>query len=408
MTEATESDLAHPDLERRLDALRGLLRNVPQPDRRGTNCHVHTDHSFSVFRSASEAVWRAAQAGVDIYGINDFFTTAGHGEFASACAAAQLPAVFSLECIAMDRELEAKRVLLNDPANPGKIYLCGKGVTEPDEPIAARELARLRQCQEQRNRALIANAETRFRATVAAAGPTWAEVIAQTPAGNTTERHVARAIQRRLQALTGDGGRTFASLYAAVVGEAPKEHDADQQNQIRGALLKTGKPCYAPEEPTAFPAVASLRALFLRLGAIPTYPVLGDPLTDGEQDIPGLCDRVAAWGFHALELIPSRNSEARMIAVVAEAQRRGWPVFDGTEHNTPAMEPLLTTWGLDDRFRPRFREGALVLLGHQSLTRKGAPSYLDRAGQPRPGGHAACLSEGQRAYDACRKRTLVG
>lgn len=407
MTDAIEADLAHPDQHQRLDALGSLLRERTQPARRGTNCHVHTDHSFGVFRSATEAVWHAVQAGVEIYGINDFFTTAGHAEFAAACAAAQLPAVFSLECIAMDRGLEAQRVLLNDPANPGKIYLCGKGVSQPDEPTAAKELARIRGYQEQRNRALVANAQARFRATVAADGPTWAEVVGQTPAGNTTERHVARAIQRRIQALASEG-RAFAEVYAAVVGEPPKERDADQQNQIRSALLKAGKPCYAPEDPHAFPDVAGLHALFLRLGAIPTYPVLGDPITDGERDVPALFDRIAGWGFHAVELIPSRNSEARLAAVVAEAQRRGWPVFDGTEHNTPAMEPLLTTWGLDERFRPRFREGALVLLGHQSLRRKGAPGYLDPSGQPRANGYAMCLAEGQRAYDACRKRTLAG
>lgn len=402
-----EADLADPNLDQRLDALRILLASRPQPPRHGTNCHVHTDHSFSVFRSASEAVWRAVEAGVEIYGINDFFTTAGHAEFASACAAAQLPAIFSLECIAMDRGLEAQRALLNDPANPGKIYLCGKGVSHPDEPVAARELARIRGFQEQRNRALVANAQAHFRSTVGEDGPGWSDVIAQTPAGNTTERHVARAIQRRIRALAG-AGRAFAGLYAQVVGADAREGDAEQQNQIRAALLKAGKPCYAPEDPQAFPDVAGLRALFLRLGAIPTYPVLGDPVTDGEEDVPALFDRIAGWGFHAVELIPSRNRDVRVAAVVAEAKRRGWPVLDGTEHNTPAMEPLLTRWGLDDRFRLPFRDGALAVLGHQSLRRKGAPGYLDAAGHPRPNGYAACLAEGRRAYDGCRKRTLGG
>lgn len=407
MPTTPEDDLAHRDQDIRLAALRSLLRSRALPDRKGTNVHVHTDHSFSVFRSASEAVWRAAEAGVEILGINDFFTTAGHGEFAAACAAAQMPAVLGIECIAMDRALESTKTLMNDPANPGKIYLCGKGVSDSDHPEAAKELERIRGFQEQRNRQLVANAEAHFRATVQAAGPSWQDVVGQTPAGNTTERHVARAIQRRIVSLAQERGAVFADLYRQVVGDAPKDKDADQQNQIRGNLLKAGKACYAPEDPAAFPDVAGIRALFLTLGAIPTYPVLGDPLTGGEESIPALCDRLAAWGFHALELIPPRNSEPRVQAVVAEAQKRGWPVFDGTEHNTPAMEPLLTKWGMDDRFRPRFREGALVLVGHQSLRRKGAPGYLDDAGHPRPHGYQACLAEGQRVFEACRRRTIV-
>lgn len=372
------------------------------PERRGTNLHVHSDHSFSVFRSATEAVAHALQAGVEIFGLNDFFTTAGAAEFHAACHAVQLPGVVSLECIAMDRATQAAGVLLNDPANPGKVYLCGKAVTQPDEPVANRRLAELRGHQERRNRALTAKADAYVRAKLGVAGPTWQDVVGQTPAGNTTERHVAKAIQLCLLR-HGD----FAAGFTAVVGEAPKAGDADQQNQIRSHLLKAGKPCYVDEDPAAFPDVSDLRGVFLALGAIPVYPVLGNPVTTGEQDVPALFDRIAAWGFHAVELIPARNTDDRVAAVLAEAARRQWPVCDGTEHNTPAMEPLLTRWGMDDRFRVQFRDGALVLLGHQSLRRKGVPGYLDEQGHPRPNAYQACLAEGQRAYDSVRRRTVM-
>lgn len=393
--------LVAPTLDARLDALRQIMRHQSAIERRGTNIHVHSNHSFSVFGSATAAVAAALQAGVDIFGLNDFFTTAGAVEFRAACAIAQLPSVLSLECIAMDHAAQAAGVLLNDPANPGKVYLCGKGVTQPDEPEANRSLAALRGHQERRNRALISKADTHVRAALGVAGPTWQDVIGQTPAGNTTERHVAKAIQLSLQRLTGD----YAVNFSAVVGETPKPSPADQQNQIRNQLLKAGKPCYVAEDPAAFPEVADLRRIFLRLGAIPVYPVLGNPITTGEQDIPALFDRIAAWGFHAIELIPARNTDTRVAAVLEEAAKRHWPVCDGTEHNTPAMEPLLTQWGLDARFAPRFREGALVLLGHQSLHHKGVPGYLDEQGHPRPHGYETCLTEGQRAYDSVRKRT---
>jgi len=357
----------------------------------GTNVHVHSNHSFSVFRSPAEAAAAGAEAGVEVLGINDFFTVAGFAEFAAACSEHALPAVFGVECIAIDRDMAALGQLANDPANPGKIYLCGKGVARPTHPSANASLAHLR------NRQLIAKAEAHFRAMVGEAGPMWDDVVSQTPAGNTTERHVAKAILKRILALG-------TASYAKVVGAEPKAgaaltlDDADAQNQIRAHLLKTGKPCYVAEDPATFPSVRELRTLFLHLGAIPTYPVLGNPITDGEADIGEWCDRLELWGWYALELIPARNTDERVAEVVAEAVRRGWPVFDGTEHNTPAMEPLTTRWGLDERFRGRFRDGALVLLGHQAMVAAGGLGYLDALGAPRPGGYEACLRVGMEQF----------
>jgi hypothetical protein len=397
-----ERELAATSLDHRLSALRQLVRGASRRSRIGTNVHVHTNHSFSVFRSATEAAWHAAKSGLEAFGINDFFTTAGHAEFAQACRIAGIPAVFGIECIAMDRELEAARVLVNDPANPGKIYLCGKGVTRPDDARAAATLERVRGFQETRNRQLLAKADAHFKSTIRAPGPSWIDVASQTPAGNTTERHVARAILARIRAVAGGDDAAFARVYAQVVGSPPAASDADQQNQIRGNLLKTGKPCYAPEDPAAFPAVAEIRSLFLQLGAIPAYPVLGNPVTNGEQDIGAWCDRLDSWGFRALELIPARNSDDCVDAVLAEAQRREWPVFDGTEHNTPAMEPLTTKWGLDGRFRLQLRAGALVLLGHQDLCARGKPGYVDAAGVAVAGGYRACLEAGERLVGGTR------
>ncbi len=408
---ATER-LAAGDVEIRLQALRELAasltasRPASRPEARAsprpTNVHVHTNHSFGVFRSPSEAVWHAAQAGIEVFGINDFFTTAGCGEFARACAAAGIAAVFGVECVAIDPRLAAEGLLVNDPANPGKIYLTGKGIARPDDALAAAELARLRGFQERRNRELTASADARFRAILGEPGPTWDDVSGQTPAGNTTERHVARAIVRALAAPVGRpvGSAAWASAYERVVGKAPPSQvDAELQNHVRSHLLKAGKPCYVAEDPAAFPTVAGLRSLYLSLGSIPTYPVLGDPITDGERDIASWCDRLDGWGFRALELIPARNTEPRMTAVVAEATRRGWPVFDGTEHNTPAMEPMTTRWGLDERFRPRLREGALVLLGHQRRVAVGSSGYVDACGDLVPGGYRACLDAGVTAVD---------
>lgn len=398
------TELAHPDRAVRLAALAALHRETPPPRRTGTNVHVHTNHSFSVFRSPTEAAWEARQAGVEVFGVNDFYTTGAFDEFTAACAAVGLPAALGLEAIAVDRELAEAKVLVNDPANPGKIYLCAKAVTRPQDPTAQAALARLRGFQETRNRALIAKADERFRTTVGAAGPRWQDVVDLTPAGNTTERHVAKAILERIRAVAVERSMPPGDAFKAVVGQPLSGSDAEQQNAVRNHLLKVGKPCYASEDPGAFPPVAEIRSIFVALGAIPTYPFLGNPVTGGEQDVRAWCDRLAGWGFSALELIPARNTDDRVAAVVAEAQRRNWPIFDGTEHNTPAMEPLTTKWGLDERFRPAFRAGALVALGHQALVAAGQPGYVGADGRPLPDGYARCLAAGERQMHVATAR----
>ena len=392
----TDDRLADPDHAVRLAALRELVAATPRPAPRGINCHVHTNYSFASFRSPAEAAWLAYREGVEVFGINDHYTVDGHDEFAQACAVAGLPAVFSVEIVAMDRAAEAEGVLLNDPGNPGRVYLCGKAVTDPGNAAAAATLTALRRHQEARNRAMVQALDARFRERLDEPGPDWAAVVDQTPCGNTTERHIARAAVARLAA-----GDEPDARFERLCGAAPDGDDAARQNQLRSCLLKAGKPCYIDEDPAAYPDVATVRELFLQLGAIPTYPVLGNPVTPGEADIPALCDRLAEWGFHALELITSRNTAERVAAVVAAAEHRGWPVVDGTEHNTAAMVPLINELGSDPRFLPRLRQGARVLLGHQARRAAGEPGYVDATGTPVADGYAACASAGEAQVGAC-------
>ena len=354
-----------------------------------TNAHIHTNHSFSVFASPQAVVDAAVAAGLSGVGVNDFFTTSGFAEFRAAAARARLPTVYCVECISMDAQAEQAGELYNDPANPGRIYLGGKGIARPDAPRAQAVFAEIRRHQEARNRALVAKADAHIRAKGFAAGPAWQDVVGQTPHGNTTERHVAKAILGRIRELGG------ADAYAAIVGEAPKGDDAGQQNQIRAQLLKAGKPCYVPEDRAAFPSVEVLRDAFLSMGAVPTYPILGNPVTACEKDIPALFDRLDRWGFRAVEVISTRNTDDRLLAIIAECARRGWPVSDGTEHNTPAMEPMLTKWAADPRFEPAFSDGFAVFLGHQRLVEQGQPGYVDAAGARLPGGLERCRAAGR-------------
>ncbi len=381
-----ETLLHRGSLEERLSALRQLsVRLGPRP-RRGTNCHIHTSESFSVFRSPSEAVWQAGREGIAVLGINDHYTVAGHEEFRRACEIAGIGAAFSIEAVAMDRAAEAANLLLNDPDNPGRVYLCGKGVTRmpPDSTPEMQDLARMRQALARRNREITAKVAALFLERLGAEGPTWGAVEALTPRGNVTERHVAWAALVRLRGIAAETGAPLAETIARCCGAIPPSitDDAALQIFIRAKLLKAGAPCYVPESEDAFVSSEKLREIFLAFGSIPTYPILGNPVTSGERDVEALLERLESNGFHAVEVIPHRNRRERLAEIVAAARGRWWPVFNGTEHNTPEARPMLDPFALDPEFEPWFRQSTAVLLGHQRLVARGEPGFVDREGNP--------------------------
>jgi hypothetical protein len=383
---ALEAALYGVSLEGRLDALRELCGQLSERPRRGTNSHIHTNESFSVFRSPSEAVWQAAREGLAVLGINDHYTVAGYEEFSRACEIAGIAATFSLEALAMDRAAEAAGLLFNDPDNPGRVYLCGKGATRipADSSAAMQKLAGVRAALERRNRQMTAKVAQIFRERLDAVGPTWEAVRALTPRGNVTERHVAWATLLRLRALAAECHASLTETIERCCAAVPPAgaDDAALQIFVRAKLLKAGAPCYVPESEEAFVSSEELREIFLAFGAIPTYPVLGNPVTSGERDVEPLLDRLEAGDFYAIEVIPHRNTRERLGEIVSAARRRWWPVFNGTEHNTPEARPLLDPFALDPEFEPWFRQSTAVLLGHQRLVEHGGEGFVGENGRP--------------------------
>ena len=385
-TAQLETELYQGGLEQRLYALGQLCAQLGPRTKRGTNCHIHTSESFSVFRSPTEAVWQAARESLAVLGINDHYTIAGHEEFRRACDIAGIAAAFSLEAVAMDRDAEAQGVLLNDPDNPGRVYLCGKGVTRtpPDSSIEMQNLSRMRAALERRNREITAKVAALFEERLHAEGPTWESVRGLTPRGNATERHVAWATLARLRQWGATQGVPLAEAITKCCGATPppSADDAALQIFLRAKLLKAGAPCFVHEYEEAFVSVAELRRIFLAFGSIPTYPILGNPVTSGEREVEALLDRLQTTGFYAVEVIPHRNTRERLSEIVSAARCRWWPVFNGTEHNTPEAKPILDPYALDPEFEPWFRESTALLLGHQRAVAQGQPGFVDLDGGP--------------------------
>lgn len=254
---------------------------------------------------------------------------------------------------------------------------------ESDE--AARQLAGLCRALEARHREMVGRLGRVFRERLGVEGPSWEDVAGLTPAGNVTERHVAQAAFLALERLGGSGvGQGAAERCAKLCGGAPPSTDpVALQGFIRARLLKAGGPGYVEESPEAFLSFEEIRRMFLGFGAVPTYSTaLINPVTPWEQDISRLLDRLEARGFLALEVIPARSTRERLAVLVAEARRRWWPVFTGTEHNTVKGGPLLDNFAFDPEFEDWFADSAAVLLGHQAEKAAGRQGFVADDGGP--------------------------
>lgn len=373
----------------RLDALRRLRELVDAGniavDLRsgGVNTHVHTAKSFSFFASPSEAAWLGYVAGLRMLGINDHYTTAGHQEFGEACRILGLLAGFSMEAVAMWEAAEAAGATVNDPSNPGRTYLTAKGVTRafPDGCGGRKDLDRMNAALFERNREITDRIADLVATRLDRAGSIrFDDVLALTPHDQPTERHVAEAIALWIEREWEDVAArrdVVQRLCDAEVDAATVTDVSALQGFLRGKLIKAGGPAYVDESPEAFIPVERMVSMALDLGAIPTYPVLGNPVTPWEEDLEELFSRLEALGIHAIEVIPDRNTRERLLAIVEAAAERHVPVFNGTEHNTKSALPLVDRFFFEPEFRVHFERGARVLLGHQ-LSREAGGEGLVR------------------------------
>ena len=110
------------------------------------NAHLHTPYSFSAFDKLTDALDRAVNENVKVVGINDFYSMDGYKEWNDGCIERKLFPLFNIEFISLQEEDQAAGIRVNDPNNPGRTYLSGKGLAYPvdlPEPYAT-QLANVR------------------------------------------------------------------------------------------------------------------------------------------------------------------------------------------------------------------------------------------------------------------------
>ena len=359
------------------------------------NAHLHTPYSFSAFKDISQALNMAVAEDVKVVGINDFYTTDGYSEWAEACVARKLFPLFNIEYISLNREDQLAGIKVNDPNNPGRTYLSGKGQTYPpklEEPYASK-LATVRQESNLQVQTMCEKLNHHLNACDSEFSLNFNEIKANLTRGIVRARHLAKT-RRKMIASPDLSIEDQQSVYFRIFGGKALKSDitnnAAVENEIRGNLLKAGGAAFIPENPEAFLDMEMVCKIILNAGGIPTYPFLADDskgnFTEFEAPKDVVIEILKKRNICSVEFITTRNTIAVLEEYVGFFHHQGFVVTLGTEHNTPAMEPVelfagnttpLTKMLLDINYK-----GACVVAAHQYLFATEGIGYLDKEGKP--------------------------
>ena len=395
------------EVERALNGLRDLASPAAMQDlaargmqvaRQKVNSHLHLPPNFSAFRDVQQAVDLAAEQGVRVLGASNYYDYEVYGDFARLAKGQGVFPLFGLEVICMVDELAASGVKINDPGNPGKFYLCGKGITKfaTMSPEAQRLLGIIRRNDSARMAKIIAKLTEIFEQHDVRTGLNEAAVIDAVVKRHDCprrcvwlqERHVCQAFQERFFELVPAGRRieTLSRILGAAPGTGPQD-PVGVQNEIRTHLLKAGKPAYVEE---TFIGFEDAYRLVAELGGIPCYPTLADgarPICPFEDPVDGLIDRIQRRGIGFAEFIPLRNAPDVLSTYVKTMRAAGLVITAGTEHNTldlPPIEPMCVGGRpIPEDVKEIFWEGTCVVAAHQFLTLHGQRGFEAGSGQDR-------------------------
>lgn len=359
------------------------------------NAHLHTPYSFSAFDKLTDALDRAVNENVKVVGINDFYSMDGYKEWNDGCIQRKLFPLFNIEFISLQEEDQAAGIRVNDPNNPGRTYLSGKGLACPPvlpEPYAS-QLARV--CAETHEQVKQMCAKLNELLTEQQTGIVlnfeWIEK--NLTGGSIRERHLAKALRMKAYETFGEENQeTLTAFFTKLFGGKPLKSKlsnvAGVENEIRGNLLKSGGAAFVAETPAAFLPMEDVRKIILAAGGIPTYPFLADDangnFTQFEADVRATAAELKKRGIFSVEFITTRNSIEVLERYAGYLHDSGFVVTFGSEHNTPAMEPieLFARGGvpLTPRLRQIGYEGACVVAAHQDIVQSGMQGYVDSRG----------------------------
>lgn len=359
---------------------------------RKVNGHFHTPYSFSAFSNLRQVMEMAVEESVDVIGINDFFTMAGYDEFAALAARYRKFPLFNIEFMGLLKEEQKAGIRVNDPSNPGRTYFSGKGLDYPVslKGTSMQKLQSVRQESDRQMQEMVRKAAAHLESIDPELSLDYDDILQHHTRGMVRERHIARVIRLVLFAKYKEDtsrNQVLTKVYGGKIPAADVKDPAAVEGEIRSVLLKSGGVAFVKEDPKAFPEIDEVIRIILDAGGIPCYPVLLDDkegnYTEFESNKEVLYEKLAARKIFSLELIPGRNRREHLRTFVEYFHKRGFVITFGTEHNTPAMDPLTVSTSdgpLDEYLMQVGYEGACVIAAHQFNRARGSQGFLDKNG----------------------------
>jgi hypothetical protein len=368
-------------------------------ERPAFNTHVHLPPNFSAFETVEDAVETAAREGARVIGSSNFHDFGVYDRFAAAARANGVAALFGLEFISVLEDEQRRGVKINDPANPGRAYICGKGIPAPTDPSAATKafMDTAKASNEARTRTMVDLMGDLFATAGLPLDVSYPSIVADVASRAAVpeawvvlqERHVALGFQLALFAQVPATRRI--AILESVYGAPPSAAADDAvgtQGELRSRLMKAGCPAFVEETPIPF---TEGLAFIKGLDAIPVYPTLADgvvPICGFEDPVEALIERILSYGIYGAELIPVRNTPAIVDRYVKAWRDAGIFAMVGTEHNTQERIPVGPTCLKGVPLSPEVLditwEGTCIVAAHQHLRQRGEAGYVDGDGRLNP------------------------
>lgn len=367
-----------------------LKKHIPEQAVRYTNLHVHLPPNFGSIQSVEDAITHAKQEQIAVLGASNYYDHAIYTPFAQAALQAGITPVFGVEVLTMDEALQKQGVLTNDPKNPGKLYLCGKGLTRFDalddrtrsiwQRIRAGDSQRIQRMLAKLNQIeLFQQWEIHLQYDgIAQAVAEEKDVPVETVF--LQERHLAQALQREIwEKIPQEQREPWLRELYGIEGAINVEDVVKVQNDLRAYLLKQGRVAYMEER---FISPEEAARLIQGLGGYVSYPVLADgaPVISAFEGPPEtLVEHLLEREIPAAEFIPTRNDLETLTTYIKTLRAAGIAIGAGTEHNDATWLPLLPhckgNAALTEELLSIFWEGACVAAAHQYLQAKGQEGF---------------------------------
>ena len=360
------------------------------------NSHIHLPPNFSAFATVDHALDQACEEKIGVLGASNYYDFSVYETFDRQARERGIFPLFGVEIVAMDDALKRSGKRVNDPDNPGKIYVCGKGIVRfaPMSEAAERLMQLIRRNDTVRMKAMTEKLRTAMSALGVERMPTHDAIVAAVARRGGArpeqvvlqERHLAQAAQVALfDAIPLETRAARPARIFKAPCDAPND-PAAVQNAVRAGWLKAGRPCFEEEH---FVSTEQARALVHALGGIFCYPVLADGAgrrCECETPTDALIDMLKGKGVSMVEFIPHRNTVETLTETARTLRAAGFVIAAGTEHNvamSASLEPVCRDGHpVPPDIQSLFREGACVIAAHQFLTARGERGLTDDGDGP--------------------------